>query len=133
VSPRWRRLLPWLAPALLAGLASVQIVLARTLELTPWKGGGYGMFSTTDHGGFRSLRAFALEAGSERRLPIPAELRREAFRARDLPSPQRLEHLARALAGEAGEPTVRVEVWRLEFDHALRPARLRLGHAESGP
>ena len=42
-----------LAPALLVAVASTQIALSRTFDLTAWKGGGFGMFSTLDHAGYR--------------------------------------------------------------------------------
>ena len=44
----WRALLP---VALLMAVATVQVILATAAGLTPWKGGGFGMFSTTDDGG----------------------------------------------------------------------------------
>jgi len=127
------RALPWIAPALLAALAGLQIALAHTAQLTPWKGGGYGMFSTTDHGGFRTLRAFALEPPGERRLRVPDELRNEVLRSLDLPTDARLQNVAASLARHSGAPRVRVEVWRLEFDGELRPSPRRLTGAESGP
>jgi hypothetical protein len=133
VSSAWRRALPWIAPTLLAALASLQIVLAHTADLTPWKGGGYGMFSTYDHSGFRTMRAFALDGDGPRRLSIPAALQPDVLRALDLPSSARLERLAGSLARSHTAPRVRVEVWRLEFDGALRPTSHRLTDAESGP
>src|SRR5262249_8435137 len=42
--------------ALLVGIASRQIALTRREGLTPWKGGGFGMFATLDHGGHRRVR-----------------------------------------------------------------------------
>lgn len=128
----WRRALPWIAPVLLALLAGLQILLVHTVHLTPWKGGGYGMFSTYDHGGFRTIRAFALDEAGERRLRIPGDLRHEVLRVLDLPSDKRVTLIARALARTAGTP-VRVEVWRLEFDADLRPALHRLSVADSRP
>src|SRR6476660_7863931 len=52
VSPRYAEFLP---AVLLALVACAQLVLARTGDLTPWKGGGFGMFSTLDHGAFRRV------------------------------------------------------------------------------
>ena len=47
---------PRTAPALLLALVAVcQIVLAKTADLTPWKGGGFGMFATLDHNAHRRL------------------------------------------------------------------------------
>jgi hypothetical protein len=52
---RWRTILP---VALLVSVACVQIILTRTSGLSPWKGGGFGMFSTTDDSGRRRVRVF---------------------------------------------------------------------------
>ncbi|MGI9430568.1 MAG: hypothetical protein ACR2PQ_00040 [Myxococcota bacterium] len=133
MSSAGRRALPWIAPALLALLAALQILLVHDANLSPWKGGGYGMFSTTDHSGFRTIRAFAVDASGEQRVRIPAELRPEVLRALDLPSDARLEHLAASLARRNQASRVRTEVWRLEFDGELRPELRPLASAESGP
>ena len=34
--------------ALLLAIASAQMLLARTSDLSPWKGGGFGMFASVD-------------------------------------------------------------------------------------
>jgi hypothetical protein len=133
--PPAARALPLLAPAVLCALALSQMVLAGTIHLSPWKGGGFGMFSTNDHGGFRSLRALAEVDGTEQRLRVPDALRRDALRAREVPTDARLGRLARALlAGAEGAHVVRVEVWRLEFDADLTPSRRLLAEARAtGP
>lgn len=38
----------WLVPSLICVVASVQITLAHGWNLTPWKGGGFGMFASID-------------------------------------------------------------------------------------
>lgn len=129
---RWRRLAPWLAPVALVAIALHQIALAHLADLSPWKGGGYGMFSTTDHGDARRLRVFALDGGGERRVPIPPELVNLTFRVRDLPRERALARLARELAEASPERVaqaraLRLEVWRTEFDlHTLEPRQRRL-------
>ena len=52
--------------ALLAAVSVVQIVLAATLHLSAWKGGGFGMFSTLDHGGIPWRRRGGGRAGPVR-------------------------------------------------------------------
>jgi hypothetical protein len=119
---------------LLVLLGLTQVALTHTHQLSPWKGGGFGMFSTNDHGGLRVLHAYTLGEGGEARLRLPDELRRKALVAREIPTEARLGRLAEALA--AGAPTadrVRVEVWRLEFDGELRPSLRRIAVASSGP
>ncbi len=49
----------WLAPGLLISVALVQITLSHTKDLTPWKGGGFGMFASTDS---LSMRVVSCEA-----------------------------------------------------------------------
>lgn len=53
---RRSRFLPFLPPLLLVVVAVAQFGLANTTFLSPWKLGGFGMFSTTDSPGFRVLR-----------------------------------------------------------------------------
>jgi hypothetical protein len=122
---RW---LPRLAPALLIAVALQQIALASLQDLNPWKGGGFGMFSTTDRGGLRDVRAFALTAEGQERLPIPPEFDTLRARARDLPTEAALHELGRALlalppAAASEVDAVRVEVGLRELD--LEAVRLR--------
>ena len=46
-----------LPPLLLVVVALGQVTLAKTVGLTAWKGGGFGMFSTLDHGAYRGVVA----------------------------------------------------------------------------
>jgi hypothetical protein len=117
---RAARWLPLLPPALLALLALHQIALAERFALNPWKGGGFGMFATSDRGGLRQVRAWRLTPEGERRASIPPELEALRLRTRDLPSPAHLEALARALAGLESPPplALRVEVSRVRLDLA---------------
>jgi hypothetical protein len=46
----WPALLP---VSLLVVVAGAQVTLATTAGLSPWKGGGFGMFATTDDAGRR--------------------------------------------------------------------------------
>ena len=117
-SARWLAHLPI---AILVGVALSQIVLAQRADLSPWSGGGFGMFSTTDAGARRHLHVFVLRPGLERELPTPLELEELARRARALPTARNLRALAYEMAKlptpDPGSPTgVRVEVWRTRFD-----------------
>jgi hypothetical protein len=47
-----------LLPLTLVGVSVHQIYLATTAGLTPWKGGGFGMFSSTDRSSHRAVRGF---------------------------------------------------------------------------
>lgn len=131
-----------LAPALLVLLALAQIALALGQDLSAWKGGGFGMFSTTEHGGWRVLRLAVEVPGAPAPQPVtvtPA-LVREARRAREHPSEAVLRRLARRV-GEAYPEAraVRVEVDRTRFDpQSLEPrreplARVRVPLGEEAP
>jgi hypothetical protein len=129
-SPPRERLLRELPSALLVALACTQIALAYTVQLSPWKGGGFGMFATNDHGAFRTVRVYALLPDGERRIEVPPELRREELRARELPSARALRRFAGRMAPLAPEAAeLRAEVWLIEFDAALRPSRRKLSEA----
>jgi hypothetical protein len=121
---RWVRFLPAL---LLVGVAVHQIFLANTAGLSPWSGGGFGMFSTTDAGATRHLHAFAIRPGIQRELRIPEALNDWERRVVTLPSEANLHAFALALANQPtpdhGPATaVRIQVWRTEFDpNSLAP------------
>ena len=127
-----RRLAPGVAPLALVAIALTQIALAHVAALSPWKGGGYGMFSTTDHGGARRVRIVALTGSGERRGPIPPLLTNRVFRTRDLPTAGALEGLAREVVRRASPPLVdvarvRIEVWRVDYElRTLEPRAVEL-------
>src|SRR5262245_4992782 len=53
-----RQFYTWCAPGLLCAIAVLQITLVHTTRLTPWKGGGFGMFSTVDSLGARFVKIY---------------------------------------------------------------------------
>ncbi len=118
---RW---LGYTVPALLVVVTLCQQWMVKNWHLTPWKGAGFGMFSTIDQPGHRILRASVVVDGT----PLPLEVdslltetspQRPALgSARAMPSPGALERAARALAEVS---------WALEEDSTtgqmwLRPA-----------
>ncbi|HUP25817.1 MAG TPA: hypothetical protein VNB06_23110 [Thermoanaerobaculia bacterium] len=126
--PRWA----FLACGVLVGVAVLQIVIAFTTELTPWKGGGFGMFATSDTGGNRQVRAYEVFDDGERRLSLP---RRDPLRRVMLnhPTEQRIGAYANALAARlerrrSGLQAVRVELWRASFDPATGSYRSEPWH-----
>ena len=91
----------WLAPLILCGIALVQFVLAHTVDLSPWKGGGFGMFSTVDTPAMRFISASGLdEEGRDIRVDA-FELMSESDRLRwqSWPEPGVLERLAERMGG----------------------------------
>ena len=129
-----REALARLPVALLVAVAALQLWLVSSAGLTPWCGGGFGMFSTLDSRGARVLRAVARGDGWESEIAIPPALEDSARRAAALPSDARLEAFARALAPLAsaddeldGPAALRVEVYTTQFSPAdLRPAAVPL-------
>jgi hypothetical protein len=93
-----RRAAAAVAPVLLGVVAAVQLWLAHAHDLSPWCGGGFGMFSTVDGWGARHLHAWLRGDGWRREVGIPRELRDVEQRALALPDPTRLRALAGALA-----------------------------------
>jgi len=115
---RWARTVP---AALLVGVALHQLFLAQTVGLSPWFGGGFGMFSSTDAGRARHIHAFVLRPGLEREVFVPESLGVLEARARTLPSDANLRALALELAQlpspDHGPATgVRIQVWRTRYD-----------------
>src|SRR5215207_6093346 len=109
--------------ALLAAVALVQIVLAVTLQLSAWKGGGFGMFSTLDHGGFRRVDVVVDAPGRSEHVEIAASLQVDAARAVALPVDWLLRNLAAGIAAREqrnDRPVSRVtlSVWRADFERA---------------
>jgi hypothetical protein len=116
----WRPLIP---TALLMGVAVMQVVLAKTADLSPWKGGGFGMFATTDGTASRYVRLFVDAPERSEELNVPDSLAFAAARAELFPSDRFMTHLgeaagARELRQGRDAATVRVEVWRIEFSEA---------------
>ena len=131
-----------LAPAaLLTVVAVAQIALSRHADLTPWKGGGFGMFSTLDHGAFRGVSVVVDGPERSETLEIPPSLEVLAARAANCPDEWLLRRLADEVAAREaryGRPVTRVtvDVWKTSFArdtlHATED-RLRTFVRESRP
>jgi hypothetical protein len=125
----WRT---WLPAVFLLVVAVSQIVLVKVADLSPWKGGGFGMFATTDGAAFRYVRVFVDAPGRSEETDVTSSLEMAAVRAQLFPSTRFLTRLGEAVgARELREgrdvATVRVEVWRIEFaDQPLRASERRL-------
>ena len=124
----WRTAVP---VGLLLVVASVQVTLARTVGLSAWKGGGFGMFSTTDDSGRRLVRVFVNAPERSEELRIPASLDNAARRAAVLPADRQLSRLARGVVERERRyqrpvDTVRIETWRIEYAPATLAASTHL-------
>jgi hypothetical protein len=119
-------------PVLLAVVAATQMGLALYGNLSPWKGGGFGMFASVDGTPFRSVRIFVSAPDRSAELEVPPSLEDLAARAATFPSGRALDALARRVLDRErrhGRPAeaVRVEVWRTDFSRALDATHGRLG------
>jgi hypothetical protein len=116
-----------LPACLLVAVAAAQIAAARCGPISPWVGGGFGMFATLDSPARRHVHATALRTGLREEVEIPPELDREVRRAVSLPTAHRLRVLARALEafvrdtddpGAASLEAIAVTVYRVRYDRA---------------
>jgi hypothetical protein len=129
-----RRLAPAVVvpPLLLAVIALGQIGLARAVDLTPWKGGGFGMFSTLDHGAHRGVLVLVEAPGRSEWVDITASLESAAARAAACPTDSLLRRLAvrvvdRERRYERPVTRVTLTAWRTVFDPVtLRPSERTL-------
>jgi hypothetical protein len=119
-------LIPYIPPILLCLVAFLQLFLVRAHDLTPWRGGGFGMFSTNDDES-RLIEVWVTDAQGER--PTVVTLEQWPTPVTALPSETRLAALGRRVA-EAERArgnevrSVRVAAWRSEFTApAMRPER----------
>jgi hypothetical protein len=124
----WRALLP---VSLLVVVAGAQVTLATTAGLSAWKGGGFGMFSTTDDGGRRYVRVFVSAVERSEEIAISPSLEDAARRAAVLPRDAELSRLARRVVERERRhrrpvDTVRIETWRIEYARDTLAATTRL-------
>lgn len=97
-------------------MALVQAGQTARLDLSPWKGGGFGMFSTVDAPKARFLRLYLETAAGEVPVPPPAGLARSFRAVQTLPTERRVARLATQLAAAtwAVPDLPRVELERVE-------------------
>jgi hypothetical protein len=111
----------WYLPSVvLIGVACTQLWLAHAASLTPWSGGGFGMFSTADTRGNRHLHAFAIRPGIRRELAIPASFKDRIRHLLACPTDAALRALAADLADlpspDAGPlVAIEIQVWVTRF------------------
>jgi len=133
-NPQSRRWRVWVPVIVLIVVSIVQVFLAKTASLSPWKGGGFGMFATTDGTAFRHVRVFVEAKERSEELEIAPSQEMAAARAELFPSDRMLIRLAQTVVARErryGRPVeiVRIEVWRTEFSPGFlnatnRPLRI---------
>lgn len=122
---------PVLAPVwLMCLVAGVQLWLASAYHLSPWKGGGFGMFSTTDDPGARFIQCTGETVEGERvviRAPFSAFApgtvlsSATARRLRTFPDQATLRRVGEALLDVEFVPIDEPGLWRQERFIAQNP------------
>jgi len=121
---RRERLAVAVPPLLLVAVAVTQVLLVRSVHLSPWKGGGFGMFASVDGLPFRAVRIQVDALERSEQLAVPPSLQRLADAAATLPTRRSLERLGNAVIARERRQgrsvdRVHVEVWRAEYGPSL--------------
>ena len=129
-----------IAPACLCLVAVFHVVRVWSCSQTPWKGGGFGMFSTVDGESARFLRCYLVGDGGELPLGIRPAAEKTVSELRAAPTQAGLDELAQRLAEqswrwrsrrEASEAAAIQALHGQEISYAvLRPTEGRLAAPE---
>jgi hypothetical protein len=125
---RWWATVP---ATLLVAMAGAQLWLAHSGGLSPWKGGGFGMFASLDARPFRHVRIFVAAPDRSEELAVPPSLEELAASVEILPGDYQFERLARGVVARERRRqrpvvNVRLELWRVEFARESLAPRDRL-------
>lgn len=122
----WER---WLVPGILGGIACAQILATQLGPLSPWKGGGFGMFSTVDGPGMRVLMAEGIDAdGRIAQLDVLGSLAGDL--AEHLQAKPNLGDLGPMAAGLLDQPWVSMDA---EDQYLAQLQQERNGGGTTGP
>ncbi|HEY9664196.1 MAG TPA: hypothetical protein V6C65_37610, partial [Allocoleopsis sp.] len=96
-----------LPAAILVMVALLQLYLTHTANLSPWKGGGFGMFGAIDAPDMRVIQAEGLDQDGNRiQFDVYSALDdRTIRRTRTLPRQSDLEQMAPQFVGQSVVPT----------------------------
>ena len=89
------------APLCLCVVAGLHLFRVWTCDQTPWKGGGFGMFSTVDDESARFARCYLVTESGDLPLPIPPAANKLLAELRAAPTQHKLNELARRLAAQS--------------------------------
>ena len=93
----YRRVL--LAPACLCLVAGLHVYRVNVHDQSPWKGGGFGMFSTVDSPPARYLKVYLLTDEGEIPVELPDRLSKRAAELCTAPNEEKLDYLTEQAAG----------------------------------
>ena len=88
----------YLAPILLAVIATSQYVAVQKSSLSAWKGGGFGLFSTNDKPSSRILLIYLFVNGEWCLVRCPSRLKLEFEKIRSSPEIWRIQEFTNLLA-----------------------------------
>jgi len=111
------------APALLIAVALVHAYQVHRHDLSPWRGGGFGMFSTVDIPNARFLRLYLTTEEGEVPAPLPPTLSISILEVQTLPTEEGLRRLAARLAAATWAVP---ELPRVELERAAEAAETAL-------
>lgn len=132
------KLLGWLPCFILLVVAANHFILTNTQHLSPWLGGGFGMFASTDVGPSRRIEVTAISKnGDETPVTLKRRYKDLKHKARALPNSNLLDALAQAAWKQLNKNTIdekkppitsiRIEVWKTHFDaKSLRPQQTKI-------
>ena len=124
----------YLPTLLLVAIAVNQLILANFFNLSPWLGGGYGMFSTTDVGSNRHIHIYAKSEGIIKELIYPKELSDLALRTKSFPTDRNLIVLAQRISeieDDSALKSIEVQVWKSQYkSKTLHPSSKMLKSVE---
>ena len=124
----------YLPTVVLVAIAVNQLILANFFNLSPWLGGGYGMFSTTDVGSNRHIHIYAKSEGIIKELIYPKELSDLALRTKSFPTDRNLIVLAQRISeieDDSALKSIEVQVWKSQYkSKTLHPSSKMLKSVE---
>ncbi|MFN0214184.1 MAG: hypothetical protein ACKVT2_08005 [Saprospiraceae bacterium] len=94
---QFQKLAAYFAPGILVLIALFQIAIAGTGRLSPWKGGGFGMFSTIESPSTRIVKSYLGTSRGRIPVQVPGSFSKEEERIRTKPTQQACDGLAKLL------------------------------------
>jgi hypothetical protein len=115
--------------AILLCVAVNQARLVFNEDLSPWSGGGFGMFSTTDAATDRHLHIYETTPALRRELSVPVDYEDDVRRALALPTERWLQLLAVRMGERFAIPStsgLEIQVWSNRYQAETLQPRSRL-------
>jgi len=119
-------------------VASNHFILTKTQNLSPWLGGGFGMFASTDDGSARFVKATSIDVkGIETVIPLKKRYKHLKHKVRALPNSNHLNALAQSIITHLQKETdkkalpqissLRIDVWKTQYAAgSLRPKQIHI-------